>query len=232
VLSMMPDGRPGGLDSLIVMLEYSTMTTMRVATPPAISGNGEMTRVVLLGVLRNGPMHGYAIKQTLEGWYMDFWADVKLGSIYAGLKRLVAEGLIEETGTSRAGNRPVRTTYRITRAGREELRHLLRSFWTPPMRTARPVDLALQFVNELPIEEIEPLIEERLQALTNQQAIFRPEFRPAFDDPARQARVDDLHEHELRLLTAEREWCEYVLARLRSGAYDASGTRRGRRRTS
>jgi DNA-binding PadR family transcriptional regulator len=207
------------------------MTNLRVTSLPSIGGNGEITRVVLLGVLRNGPLHGYAIKQKLHEWYMDFWADVKPGSIYAGLKRLVTEGLIEEIGTSREGNRPVRMTYRIAPAGRDELRRLLHAFWTPPTRSARPVDLALQFVNELPPEEIEPLLRERLQALENQILIFRPELRPIFDDPARQARVDDLHEHELRLLVAEREWCEHVLGRLRTGAYDSAAKKtKGRKR--
>jgi DNA-binding PadR family transcriptional regulator len=178
-----------------------------------------MTRVLLLGVLRDGPMHGYAIKQTLHDWHMDFWADVKGGSIYAGLKRLVSEGLVEQAGSSRNGNRPVRTTYRITESGRDELRRLLRSFWTPPARFARPVDLAMQFVMELPPEEIEPLLEQRLRALENQSLIFRQEFVPEFDDPQRQARVGDLYDHELRLLAAEREWCEHVLERLRAGVY-------------
>jgi DNA-binding PadR family transcriptional regulator len=196
------------------------MSNMRVMSLASVSANGEMSRVVLLGALaRVGPMHGYAIKQALHRSYMDFWADVKPGSIYAGLKRLVTEGLVEETGTSREGNRPVRTTYRITSAGRDELRRLLRSFWTPPTRVARPIDMALHFVTELPPDEIEPLLRERLQALDNQISIFRPELRPAFDDPATQARVDDLHEHELLLLEAERAWCEHVLKRLRAGAY-------------
>src|SRR5258708_757636 len=118
------------------------MTEMRVENLPMVSANGEMTRVLLLGVLRNGPMHGYAIKQTLAEWHMDFWADVKVGSIYAGLKRLVVDGLLREVGESRNGNRPVRMTYEITDAGRDELRQLLRAFWTPPGRVARPVDLA------------------------------------------------------------------------------------------
>lgn len=209
------------------------MTDMRMRSLPAISGNGEMTRVVLLGALRNGPMHGYLIKQLIHDWYMDFWADVKPGSIYAGLKRLVADGLVEEVGTSRAGNRPMRTTYRITDAGRDELRRLLRSFWTPPARYARPVDLALQFVNELSVDEIEPLLRERLQALENQILMFgRLELRPQFDSPALQNRVDDLHDHELRLLIAEREWCEYVLDRLGRGLYAETAAKPKRRRTS
>jgi DNA-binding PadR family transcriptional regulator len=209
-------------------MTISTTAGLRISSPPSISGNGEMTRVVLLGVLRNGPLHGYAIKQRLHEWYMDFWADVKPGSIYAGLKRLVGEGLIEEVGTSRSGNRPVRTSYRITSAGRDELRRLLRSFWSPPVRVARPVDMALQFYLELGADEIEPLLRERLQALDNQIAIFSSEYRPSFDSPGLQARVDDLHEHELRLLVAEREWCEHVLARLRAGAYDGA-VKRGRK---
>src|SRR5689334_19361946 len=124
------------------MLDYSTVSAMRAQNLPMVSANGDMTRVLLLGVLRDGPMHGYAIKQKLAEWHMDFWADVKVGSIYAGLKRLVGDGLLKEVGASQEGNRPVRMTYEITEAGREELRRLLRAFWTPPGRVARPVDLA------------------------------------------------------------------------------------------
>ncbi len=207
---------------------------MRVTNLAQISGKPDMTRLVLLGVLRNEPMHGYRIKQTLHEWHMDFWADVQGGSIYAGLKRLVSDGLIEKAGSSREGNRPVRTAYRITPSGREELRRLLRSFWTPPSRFARPVDIALHFSSELSPEEIEPLLEERLRALENQSLIFRPEFVPEFDEPRRQARVADLYDHERRLLAAEREWCECVLERLRAGAYhDApKTTKKKKRRTS
>jgi DNA-binding PadR family transcriptional regulator len=191
-----------------------------------VSANGDMTRVLLLGVLRDGPMHGYAIKQKLAEWHMDFWADVKVGSIYAGLKRLVGDGLLKEVGASQEGNRPVRMTYEITEAGREELRRLLRAFWTPPGRVARPVDLALQLAAALPASEIEPLLVQRLQALENQAAIFEPPFVPQFDDPATQNRVEDLFDHERRLLAAEREWCEHVLRRLRAGAYEPKRRRK------
>ena len=195
------------------------MSELRATNLPMISASGDMTRLVLLGVLARGPQHGYAIKQTLDDWHMDFWADVKVGSLYAGLKRLVTAGLVGEVGTSRSGNRPVRTTYEITDSGRAELRRLLHSFWTPPGRVARPVDLALQFVAELPAAEVEQLLQERLQALENQASIVNPAFVPA-DEPLHvQNRVADLFDHERRLLAAEREWCEHVLARVRAGAY-------------
>ncbi len=114
----------------------------------------------------------------------------------------------------------MRTTYAITPAGRDELRRLLRAFWTPPTRTARAIDVALQFVSDLSADEVELLLRERLQALDNQIAVFGPDdLRPQFDDAATQARVDDLHDHELRLLVAERGWCEHILERVRSGAY-------------
>ena len=187
-----------------------------------LSASGDMTRLVLLGVLASGAKHGYAIKQTLDVWHMDFWADIKVGSIYAGLKRLVGDGLVEEVGTSQSGNRPVRTTFEITDTGRDEFRRLLRNFWTPPGRVARPVDLALQFVLELPPEEVADLLEQRLQALENQASMFVPSFVPEDERPHVQNRIADLFEHERLLLAAEREWCEHVLKRVRAGAYAPS----------
>jgi len=203
------------------MLEYSGMDIELRARSLPLSASGDMTKLLLLGVLAGGPKHGYAIKQTLDDWHMDFWADIKVGSIYAGLKRLVGDGLVKEVGTSQSGNRPVRTTYEIAPAGRDELRRLLHNFWTPPGRVARPVDLALQFVALLPAEEVESLLSQRLRALENQASIFVPAFVPQ-DEPAHvRNRIADLFEHERLLLAAEREWCEHVLERVRAGAYAA-----------
>lgn len=201
------------------MLEYSTVAVFRALGLPMVSSTGEMTRLVVLGVLNSGAKHGYAIKRTIEDWHMDFWADIKVGSIYNGLKRLVASGFVAEVGTSQSGNRPMRTTYEITDAGREELRALLRNFWTPPGRVARPVDLALQFVAVLPDAEIAALLEERLDALSNQALVVDPKFVPDSEPAHIQNRIADLFAHERALLAAEREWCEHILHRLRSGAY-------------
>ena len=43
-----------------------------------------------------------------------------------GLQQLAREGLLEEEGAEREGNRPPRTVYKITEKGQEELLNLLR----------------------------------------------------------------------------------------------------------
>jgi DNA-binding PadR family transcriptional regulator len=191
---------------------------------------GDVTRTVLLAALSRQAMHGYEIRTTLAAWHMEFWADIKVGSIHAGLKRLAAEGLVEDLGVTRAGNRPPRRTYGITDEGREELHRLLRAAWSPSMRTARPVDVALSFVWSLPADELVALLEERLQALTNQRLLVDPAFLPQDGEPGAAAMIDDLFEHERRLLDAERAWTEHVLTRFRAGAYAMGATpaRRGR----
>ena len=81
-----------------------------------------MTRLTLLALLAGQPMHGYELRRQIELRTMDQWADIRYGSIYPALRRLADEGLVEEAGRDRAGNLPTRTTYRITDAGREELK--------------------------------------------------------------------------------------------------------------
>ena len=192
-------------------------------TTTLLPPSGEITRAVLLGVLAIRPMHGYEVKKTLAEWRMDFWADIKTGSIYASLKRLEQDGFTVATGTGRDGNRPVRTTYTITAKGRDELARLLREFWLPTARLARPVDIAFLFLRDLSRTELIGLLEQRLQGLANQQLVFRPEFVPLVEDPGTKAIVEDLFDHERRMLEADRDWAQDVLERLRAGVYERAG---------
>src|SRR5438874_2649873 len=112
-----------------------------MANRPVRDRSGDVTRIVLLGALRGGPAHGYDVMAKLRRWSMEWWADVQSGSIYAGLAKLEKEGLIAVTSTGRNGNRPVRRTYEITEAGREEFRQLLRRAWVGITRFSRPIDV-------------------------------------------------------------------------------------------
>lgn len=71
-----------------------------------------------------GPLHGHAIRQEARLIKVAAWGEVTVGALYATLHQLEREGAIKETGQSREGNRPMRTTYTITAAGRAELRRL------------------------------------------------------------------------------------------------------------
>jgi DNA-binding PadR family transcriptional regulator len=73
--------------------------------------------LMLMGVLRHGPAHGYAIitalRERSEGEF-----DLAEGTIYPALHRLERAGLIESTIESAQGRR--RRTYALTARGRTE----------------------------------------------------------------------------------------------------------------
>ena len=77
-------------------------------------------------------MSGYDVKQFLERTVVHFWSESP-GQIYPALRRLEEEGLVE--GRDEAGERGQdKRVYRITDAGREELREWL----AEPAEPTRP----------------------------------------------------------------------------------------------
>lgn len=80
------------------------------------------TAYVILGMLRHGPRSGYQIKQVVDQSTRFFWA-ASYGQIYPELRRLAKAGLLEGSPQREGGRR--RTVYRLTRAGRQELRRWL-----------------------------------------------------------------------------------------------------------
>ncbi|MBV8349842.1 MAG: PadR family transcriptional regulator [Mycolicibacterium sp.] len=71
----------------------------------------------VLGLLRDRPVHGYEMFQTLAARHGDHVPKVRPGSLYHLVYRLTDEKLIRRAGTCRNGNRPERTTYELTDAG-------------------------------------------------------------------------------------------------------------------
>jgi PadR family transcriptional regulator len=73
---------------------------------------------LLLASLENGPLHGYAVKETLRaGSGARF--DLPSGTIYPALRRLEAAGLVKGAWAEAGGRR--RRTYQLTPAGRQRL---------------------------------------------------------------------------------------------------------------
>ncbi len=74
---------------------------------------------VLLGILEDGPAHGYDLKRIHD----DRFAGAKplaFGQVYAALTKLERDGLVEVAEVLSDGG-PERTTYAITHAGRTAL---------------------------------------------------------------------------------------------------------------
>jgi DNA-binding PadR family transcriptional regulator len=77
------------------------------------------TAYVILGMLGWRPMSGYEIKSIVDRSTRFFWA-ASYGQIYPELRRLAKAGLIE--GESEPQGARKRNIYRLTKAGRDELR--------------------------------------------------------------------------------------------------------------
>jgi DNA-binding PadR family transcriptional regulator len=86
------------------------------------------TAYVILGMLRREPRSGYEIKQAVDGSTRFFWA-ASYGQIYPELAKLAEAGLVEGDEQPTGGRK--RTVYRLTAAGRKELRRWLQE---PPTR--------------------------------------------------------------------------------------------------
>jgi PadR family transcriptional regulator AphA len=80
------------------------------------------TAYVILGMLRNEAKSGYEIKQIVDHSTRFFWA-ASYGQIYPELRKLAKAGLVEGESQPTGGRK--RTVYRLTEAGREELRSWL-----------------------------------------------------------------------------------------------------------
>jgi PadR family transcriptional regulator AphA len=80
------------------------------------------TAYVILGMLHTEPRTGYEIKGAVDSSTRFFWA-ASYGQIYPELRRLSEAGLVKGEADPRGGRK--RTVYRLTPAGRKELRRWL-----------------------------------------------------------------------------------------------------------
>jgi DNA-binding PadR family transcriptional regulator len=174
------------------------------------------TRLVILGILRGQPLHGYEIKQVIEE-HMGDWTSIAFGSIYFALARLTEEGLVEKAGTEQEGGRPSRTIYRITPAGQEEFLRLLRAVWREPERHYYAIDLGLAFMEALPLQEIKEYLRQRVAALekTVDHVEEHQTEQLAREEVPRIAAA--IFTHNLAHFRAELEWTKELLARVERG---------------
>lgn len=110
----------------------------------------------LLGLLMQGPMHGYDLHRRVEDelglvWYMG------ISNIYGALKRLEQGGQVESTLSPQA-SRPPRKVYRITPAGEQSFLDWVRRA-VPTMRDMRvEFPAKLYFFRALGLEGVDGLI--------------------------------------------------------------------------
>lgn len=132
-----------------------------------------LIRLFVLGHLNWKPMSGYEIQQYLTLNQTEKWAGVLPGSIYHALKKLASEGLVTLQTTEQTGNR-TRTIYAITSTGIEEFHRLLKEIWrTSILHFPIGIYAGLQFVDEIPREEVIAAIDEQITSLEKELATWQ-----------------------------------------------------------
>lgn len=122
-----------------------------------------MLEIALLGLLTEGPKHGYEMKKMVEEELVKF-VDISSGPIYYTLKSLEKKGLVTKT-SGQVGRRPEKYVYEITDKGRRELRRLLGENFVSLQRPFLNIDLSLYFLKLLEPQEIQEKLEQRLKGL-------------------------------------------------------------------
>ncbi len=165
----------------------------KVANPLALA---------VLSYLSQRPMHPYELSRTLRDHGDTRSIKFTHGSLYMVVGQLLKAGFITVQGTDREGQRPERTVYALTGAGRGELTDWLRELVAQPQHEYPAFVSALSLIAALPPNTARALLRTRLDAL----AARRSEITELID-VALAAEVPDLflieERYRLAVLDAE-----------------------------
>ena len=176
-------------------------------------------RLFILGTLSaSGPLHGHQIRQQAQGDRTELWTDIRAGSVYGALKRLANEGLVREVRTERVGNRPERTIYEITSEGSRALTAVRYTALRDLVHPHDPFDLALAQSRDLPEEDLEQIVANRLAGLRVEAATMRHHAETA--DPYLNEAERMVCAHLIERMDAEVRWHEELAARIPKIAAD------------
>jgi DNA-binding PadR family transcriptional regulator len=174
---------------------------------------GNLLGLAVLSYLTQRPMHPYELSRTLRDNGDARAIKFNHGSLYMVVQQLTRGGFIAEQETIRDGQRPERTVYALTDAGRDELRDWLRELVEEPEHEYPHFVAALSLIAALPPDEVVELLGRRLRRLAEQRA----EVRELVDATA----AGGVHplflieeEYRLALLDAESAFVEGFIARI------------------
>jgi DNA-binding PadR family transcriptional regulator len=170
-------------------------------------------RLFILGALDiEGEMHGHQLRQLAEKEHIDMWTDISVGALYGALKRLAAEGLIEETRTEREGAYPERQVWGITEAGHESLHSLRTDGLREIVIKPDPFDLAFARIDLDEADDLRPILEARIARL--RAMVVETEAHTAFVSQYLSLGERHVMKHKTARLAAEIAWHEELVKNL------------------
>lgn len=171
--------------------------------------------LAVMALLSERPMHPYEIAQTLRQRGKENSVKINFGSLYTVVQNLEKHGYVEVADVQRQGNRPERTLYGLTEAGREEMLDWMADLVAVPAREFPLFETALSLVGVLPPDEVVVLLEERLAKLDVQYAAGRAVLTQLGKTLPRLFVVET--EYQVHMMAAQAEWIRGLLREMAEG---------------
>ncbi|MFC8518761.1 helix-turn-helix transcriptional regulator [Streptomyces sp. NPDC057257] len=162
------------------------------------------------------PMHPYEIAQTLRSQGKDSSTKINYGSLYTVVQNLEKHGFVEVTDVQRQGNRPERTVYGLTEAGREESTEWMSDLLAVPAKEFPIFESALSFLGVMHPDEVVRLLEQRLKTLEVEVASGRGALEKLYESVPRLFLVEI--EYQLHMVEAQAEWVRGFVEEIRKGS--------------
>lgn len=165
------------------------------------------SELLLLGLLRESPKHGYEIKTKIKQ-ILSLFAGLDIKSIYYPLRVLEQKGLVAKR-SSKSGRRPEKNVYSLTAKGKARFTELLNHSILDFKRPQFSLDLSLYFLPFMKPRAAERRLRARLSILNKLSAELAEMIRVQKDlEPAS---LIHILEHNLNMLRAESNFISGLL---------------------
>lgn len=178
----------------------------------------DVLELAVLGLLHDGPRHGYELRKLLNSMLGTFRA-ISYGSLYPALKDMLAKGWIAEDGPADAGapaltGRRARIVYKLTAEGKEHFQQLLDESG-PEAWEDESFNVHMTFFARTPSDTRLRILQGRRSRLEERRASLRGALARTRE------RLDDytleLQQHGLEGVEREVRWLNELIANEETG---------------
>ena len=189
-----------------------------IGTIDRMARRGETIELAVLGLLHEGPMHGYELRKRLN--LMLGWGRVlSYGSLYPALKKMLRGGLIEVSGAAATSRRP-KIAYQLTDAGLAEFQTLM-SEVGPTAWDDDTFDIRFAFFGRTDMEIRLRVLEGRRSRL--QERLERVQKELAMTQKEVDRYAAELQRHGVEQVEREVRWLSDLINAERTGDPSATG---------
>jgi DNA-binding PadR family transcriptional regulator len=164
--------------------------------------------LLLLGLLKESPKHGYEIKRKIKE-ILSLFAGVDLKSVYYPLRVLENKGLVLKR-IRKPGKRPERFVYQLTKSGEARFKELLNKSYLDFKRPQFSLDLSLYFLNYTDPDVSRRRLRGRIFIL-NKVARDLKKMITNRNNKKFSPSLFRILEHNLKMLEAESQFLEHLI---------------------